>query len=74
MSMSDAIPEVTIGILCYNAEDTIERSIQSAIKQTGCDFEIVIVDDASTDSSLSRISKFLINPKIRLIKNTKNKE
>ena len=73
MSMSDSIPEVTIGILCYNAEDTIERSIQSAIKQTGCDFEIVIVDDASTDSSLSRISKFLTNPKIRLIQNTKNK-
>ena len=65
-------PEITIGILCFNAEHTIERAIQSALKQKNCEFEIIIVDDASTDQSISRIHKFLANPKIRLIKHNYN--
>ena len=73
MSASDLSPEVTIGILCYNAEHTIELALQSAIKQTNCEFEIIIVDDASTDGSVSRIRKFLKDPKIRLIKHGHNK-
>ena len=50
-------PLITIGITCFNAEDTIARAIQSAQNQDWPKFEIVIVDDASTDKSIGIIEK-----------------
>ena len=44
-------PLITIGITCFNAEKTIERALSSAINQDWPNFEIVVVDDTSTDSS-----------------------
>jgi glycosyltransferase involved in cell wall biosynthesis len=44
-------PRITIGITCFNAEDTIVRAINSAIKQDWPNKEIIVVDDASTDRS-----------------------
>ena len=46
-------PMVTIGITCYNAEETIERAIRSALEQTWKNSEVLVVDDASTDHSVS---------------------
>jgi glycosyltransferase involved in cell wall biosynthesis len=66
-------PLVTIGITCFNAEDTIERAIKSALQQDWPNFEIVVVDDGSTDNSLYIIKKYLqINPCIRLFQHEKN--
>lgn len=42
---------ITIGITCFNAADTIERAVQSALAQNWPLFEVVIVDDSSTDGS-----------------------
>ena len=44
-------PLVTIGITCFNAADTILRSVRSALAQDWPNFEVVIVDDLSTDGS-----------------------
>jgi glycosyltransferase involved in cell wall biosynthesis len=49
---------VTIGITCYNAEDTISRALNSALNQDWAHFEIVIVDDYSSDGSWRIISEF----------------
>ena len=50
-------PLITIGITCFNAEDTILRAIRSAQKQDWPNFEIVVVDDTSTDKSTSIIEE-----------------
>ena len=50
-------PLITIGVTCFNAEDTIVRAIESAQKQDWPNFEIVIVDDASTDNSIKIIEE-----------------
>ena len=42
---------VTIGILCFNSEETILRAIESSIKQSWINKEIIVVDDKSTDNS-----------------------
>ena len=48
---------ISIGIPCYNAEETIGETIKSIITQTYKDWELIIVDDGSTDDSLSEIKK-----------------
>ncbi len=44
-------PTVTVFIPCYNAERFISETIDSILGQTYQDFEILIIDDGSTDSS-----------------------
>lgn len=48
--MSD-VPLITIGILAYNAEETIARAIDSAAAQDWPHLEFVIYDDCSTDKT-----------------------
>ncbi|HEY8276779.1 MAG TPA: glycosyltransferase family 2 protein [Methyloceanibacter sp.] len=48
---NDTVPLVTIGITCYNASDTIRRSVESALAQRWPRKEIIVVDDASRDES-----------------------
>ena len=49
-------------VLCsYNAEQTICEAIKSILDQSIIFEELIIVDDCSTDSTISQISKFSIN-------------
>ena len=54
----DKTPLITIAITCFNAEETIERAIKSALNQDWPNFEIIVVDDASTDSSKVILKKY----------------
>ncbi|MFI5452390.1 glycosyltransferase family 2 protein [Pedobacter sp. UC225_61] len=58
-------------ITCYNREDLIQRSIKSILNQSFQDFEIIIVDDGSTDKSIERI-KLILDKRIKLIIHEKN--
>lgn len=51
------LPLVSIIIPCYNAEKWIVRTLQSVFQQTHTNFELIVVDDGSTDSSLHLIEK-----------------
>ncbi len=51
-------PLVTVVIPVYNSCTTIEQSINSVLSQTYRNIELVIVDDGSTDSSLSVIERY----------------
>jgi len=44
-------PRVSIIVAIYNADLTLSRCIDSLLSQTFVDFEILLVDDGSTDSS-----------------------
>jgi len=63
-------PQVSIIIVNWNAKDYLEDCITSLEKQTYQNFEIILVDNASTDDSV----KFIENkfPNIRIIKNKEN--
>lgn len=50
----------------YNKKPHISRSISSIINQTYCNYELIIVNDASTDGSVEEIYK-ISDPRIRLI-------
>jgi len=51
----------------YNAEKYLAESIESILNQTFKDFEFIIIDDGSTDSSLSIIKKYDNDKRIKLI-------
>ncbi|MFP4465198.1 MAG: glycosyltransferase family 2 protein [Alphaproteobacteria bacterium] len=65
---------ITIGIACFNAQDTILRALESALNQRWGHKEILIVDDASTDQSVAKI-KAAIEPyaHVRLVEHGNNK-
>lgn len=72
--MSSNQPLITIGITCFNAEDTVSRAIKSAINQNYSNFEIVIVDDFSTDNSVDVVEASIKNQEnIKFIQHRKNK-
>ncbi|MFZ9546564.1 MAG: glycosyltransferase family 2 protein, partial [Ilumatobacteraceae bacterium] len=52
-----AAPKVSVLMTCYNAASTIEESVRSVLAQTFTDFELVLVDDLSSDNSISLIEK-----------------
>ena len=43
--------KLSIIIPVYNVEDTLERCVQSVVRQTFGDFEVILVDDGSPDNS-----------------------
>ena len=59
-------PLLTIAIPSHNHAKYIAQTIQSSLDQSFQDFEILIVDDASSDNSLEIIKSFK-DPRIKLI-------
>ena len=66
------MPFFSIVIPLYNKETFISSTIQSVLGQTFSDFEVIIVDDCSTDKSLS-VAKQMKDSRIQIIKHSENK-
>lgn len=54
-------PKVSIIIPAYNAENTISRALESALKQTYSNKEVIIVDDGSKDRTLAICKEYQLN-------------
>lgn len=57
---------ISVVIPLYNKKKQIAYTLQSVFTQTFQDFEIVVVDDGSTDNSVEEVEKF-DDSRIRLI-------
>jgi len=57
----------SVVIPVHNKAPHVARSIQSVLDQTYKNFELIIIDDASTDSSMDEVAKF-DDPRIRIFK------
>lgn len=51
-------PKISIITVCYNAVDTIDKTILSVITQTYQNIEYIIIDGASTDGTVDIIKKY----------------
>ena len=47
------MPEISVVIPVYNVEQYLPKCIDSVLNQTWKDFELILVNDGSTDHSLS---------------------
>ena len=65
-------PEISIIMPAFNAQATICRSIQSIIDQRFKNFELIIINDCSTDMTMQEITSFLGDQRIKLINNEKS--
>lgn len=62
---------ITVAIPFFNSEEYLALSIQSVLNQTFKEFELLLLDDGSTDSSIN-IAKSFDDPRIRIISDGKN--
>ena len=60
------MPKISIIIPLYNKEKIVQRSVNSVLCQSFSDFELIIVDDGSTDNSLS-VVKSIKDKRIHII-------
>jgi glycosyltransferase involved in cell wall biosynthesis len=65
------MPFFTVIIPLYNKEKYLEKAINSILNQTFTDFELLIINDCSTDKSVEIASKF-ISDKVQIIHHEKN--
>jgi glycosyltransferase involved in cell wall biosynthesis len=66
-------PLVTVICLCFNQGDYVLAAIQSVMSQSYQNVQLIIIDDASTDGSVSVIEDFLnTHPEIPFIKQAEN--
>ena len=66
-------PQITIITTSYNYSEYISQTIESVLAQTFSDWELIIVDDASSDNSVEVIKKYCDDKRIKLICHDKNK-
>ena len=60
--------KISIIVPIYNAEKTLEKCIESILKQTFKNFELILVNDGSTDKSLVICNRYSNKDKrIRII-------
>lgn len=55
-------PDVSVVIAAFNAQQTIARAIDSALRQEGVAVEVVVIDDCSTDRTLEIAHSFAAAP------------
>jgi glycosyltransferase involved in cell wall biosynthesis len=73
LNSDNLLPIVSIVTPVYNSEKYIEDTIESVLKQTYPHWEMIIVNDCSTDNTRSIIEKYAkVDMRIHIINNTKN--
>jgi glycosyltransferase involved in cell wall biosynthesis len=68
----DSSPLCSIIIPAFNAAPYVEQAVESVLAQSYPNYELVIVDDASTDNTPEILEGYRTHPKVRLYRNRTN--
>jgi glycosyltransferase involved in cell wall biosynthesis len=72
LTIKNSRPLVSVICLCYNQAPFVEEALFSVINQTYQAIELIVVDDASSDNSVSVVQEFVQKHHIRLLINEHN--
>lgn len=67
------MPEISVIMPVYNAEKRLAKTLDSVFEQTFADFELICIDDGSSDNSLSILQKYASKHKNMTIISQENK-
>ena len=67
----DATPRVSVVLPAFNRAAAIGTSVASILRQTWSDFELIVVDDGSTDGTVEAVRAF-DDPRIQLLSTPRN--
>jgi CMP-N-acetylneuraminic acid synthetase len=65
-------PKVTVYTTTYNYARFLPQAIESVLRQTLTSWELIVLDDASTDDTPSVLRKYAERPQIRIVRNETN--
>ncbi|PKP84365.1 MAG: glycosyltransferase family 2 protein, partial [Alphaproteobacteria bacterium HGW-Alphaproteobacteria-2] len=65
-------PAVSIVLPAFNREGSIRMAIESVLRQSWTDFELIVVDDGSADATMARVAE-VQDPRIRLVAHPRNR-
>ncbi len=65
-------PSVSFLIPAFNEEANIAKTVAGVLKVDYPDYEIIVIDDCSTDNTLAELKPFLANPRVRLLRKKVN--
>ncbi len=72
--VSEDGPKISVLIPVYNVEPWLEDCLQSVLSQSLFDLEVICVDDASTDGSLSILSRYEnMDPRVQILRHPENR-
>jgi glycosyltransferase involved in cell wall biosynthesis len=60
-------PTFSVVMAAYNAADTVDAAIGSVLGQTRRDWELIVVDDGSSDSTAERVAAYAESGRVRLV-------
>ena len=65
-------PQVTVIVPAFNSAETIARSVNSVLRQSFHDFELIVVDDGSTDQTTRRLEK-ISDSRLKIVRHDRNR-
>lgn len=71
--MAHNTPAVSVLIVVYNGAAHVHRAVKSILNQTFTDFELIVVDDGSTDATPEILNQYAqSDSRVRILTNAKN--
>ena len=71
MTASSEAPFFTVVVPVFNRASTIAAAVRSVLDQTFAEFEVIVVDDASTDETVAAVSS-IADARVRIIRHATN--
>lgn len=73
MDQSGNTPKISVLLPVYNTKEPyLREAVDSILVQTLADFELIIVNDASTDANVEKVVQTYTDPRIRYYRNAEN--
>lgn len=72
-SAAPSTPKLSVTVLNYNYGHFLRNCLDSILAQSFRDFEVILINDKSTDDSLEVIRPYLADPRVRLVDHQENK-
>ena len=66
------VPAISVVLPTYNAARYLAEAVASLLAQDFSDFELLLIDDGSTDDTISVVNQFANDPRVRLLRNECN--